>query len=167
LYEYTRAWQPVHPVKISLARTDCNVRNMRVLSDKDLVVTASYRIEINGIGEEFFFCFAFSHFDRLRRKIYGGPGGEVLPQPEESGEALHGHLKEDCFVSVAGVLGETTLTVPEIVDLEAGDLVMLNQNVGDDLELQVEGYTKFHGQTGAYKGKRAFQVKSIVPIVKC
>ncbi|MEK7703274.1 MAG: FliM/FliN family flagellar motor switch protein [Nitrospirota bacterium] len=162
LAEYRKAWQPVHPVAISLLRSDCNVRNMRVLSDKDLAVISRFRIEINNKAEEFFFCFAFSHFDRLRRKIYGGPGGEVAPQPEEAGDALYDHLTEGCTVSVAGVLGETTLTIPEIVDLEVGDLVMLNQNVHEDLALSVEGLPKFYGQTGAYKGKRAFQIQHIV-----
>ncbi|MEK7748095.1 MAG: FliM/FliN family flagellar motor switch protein [Nitrospirota bacterium] len=167
LHEFNKAWQPVHPVVLSLIRSDCNIRNMRVLADKDLVVTSRFRIEMNDKGEEFFFCFAFSHFDRLRRKIYGGPGGEIAPQPEAAGDALHNHLTEACYVSVAGVLGETTLTVPEIVDLEVGDLVMLNQNVHEDLALSVEGLPKFYGQTGAYKGKRAFQIQSIVETVSC
>jgi flagellar motor switch protein FliM len=162
LYEFEKAWQPIHKVRITLTRTDCNTRNMRVLSNKDLVVKSGFNLEINGVGEPFFFCFLFADFDSLRKKLYGGPGGEITKQPEESGMALKDHLTEGCFVEVAGCLGETVLTVPEIIDLAVGDLVMLNQNVNEDLELRVEGNTKFHGQPGAYKGKRAFEIRSIV-----
>jgi len=160
--EFERAWQPIHKVAISKIRTDCFVRNMKVSADKDLVVTSAYHLEIKGTGAEFFFCFPFAHFDRLRKKIYGGPGGEIAEQPEEDQTALKHHLTEGCSVSVSGCLGEAVLTVPEIVDLEVGDLIMLNQHVHEDLELRVEGNTKFLGQTGAYKGKRAFQIKSVV-----
>ena len=162
LYEFERAWQPIHRVAIAKIRTDCFARNMKVSADKDLVVTSSFHIDIQGAGAEFFFCFPFAHFDRLRKKLFGGPGGEIAKQPEEMGMALKNHLMEGCFVSVSGCLGEAVLTVPEIVELEAGDIVMLNQNTNEDLELRVEGLTKFHGQSGAYKGKRAFQIKSIV-----
>jgi flagellar motor switch protein FliM len=162
LHEFEKAWQPIHKVAISKIRTDCFVRNMKVSADKDLVVTTGFHLEIKGAGAEFFFCFPFAHFDRLRGKIFGGPGGEIAKQPEEMGMALKDHLTEGCFVNVLGCLGETVLTVPEIVGLGVGDMVMLNQNANEDLELRVEGTTKFHGQTGAYKGKRGFQIRSIV-----
>lgn len=164
-YEYEKAWQPIHKVVISQIRSDCFIRNMKVAAEKDLVVTSGFNLDIKGVSSEFFFCFPFAHFDRLRKTLYGGPGGEIAKQPEESGTALKSHLTDGCFVSVSGCLGETVLTVPEIVDLEVGDLVMLNQRTDEDLELKVEGITKFHGQTGAYKGKRAFQIRSIVPAV--
>jgi flagellar motor switch protein FliM len=162
LIEFEKAWQPIHKVTIEKMRTDCFVRNMKVSADKDLVVTSSFNLEIKGAGAEFFFCFPFAHFDRLRKTLFGGPGGEIAKQPEEMGIAIKDHLMEGCFVSVSGSLGEAVLTVPEIIALEKGDLVMLNQRVSSDLELRAEGLTKFHGQTGAYKGKRAFQIKSIV-----
>jgi len=162
LKEFEKAWQPIHQVEITKTRSDCFMRNMKVISDKDLVVTSGYYLEVAGKGAEFFFCFPFAHFDRLRQKMYGGPGGEIAKQPEADGTALKEHLTRGCFVNVSGCLGETVLTVPEVVNLEVGDLVMLNQRVSEDLELKVEGNTKFHGQPGAYKGKRAFQIKSIV-----
>ncbi|MBI3358252.1 MAG: FliM/FliN family flagellar motor switch protein [Nitrospirae bacterium] len=161
LCEFEKAWQPIHKVTISLTRTDCNTRNMRVLPDKDLIVKSGFHLEINGYGEEFFFCFPFAHFDRLRKKIFGGPGGEIAKQPEASGIALKNHLTEGCFVAVSACLGEAILTVPEIIDLAVGDVVMLDQNSNEDLKLRVEGSTKFYGQPGAYKGKRAFQIRSI------
>ena len=162
LREFEKAWQPIHKVAIAKIRTDCFVRNMKVSADKDLVVTSGFHLEIKGAGAEFFFCFPFAHFDSLRRKLFGGPGGEITKQPEEMGMALKNNLTEECFVSVSACLGEAVLTVPEIVSLAAGDLVMLNQNASEDLELRVEGITKFHGQTGSYKGKRAFQIKSVL-----
>lgn len=162
LSDFEKAWQPIHKVAIEKIRSDCFVRNMKVAADKDLVVTSGFHLDISGKGADFLFCFPFAHFDKLRTKIYGGPGGEIAKQPEEDGTALKDHLADGCYVDVLGCLGETVLTVPEVVELEVGDLVMLTQSTTENLELRVEGITKFHGQTGAYKGKRAFQIQSVV-----
>jgi flagellar motor switch protein FliM len=44
--------------------------------------------------------------------------------------------------------GETQVTIQEFLQLEEGDVVLLDTIVGEDMELLIEGYPKFHFQPG-------------------
>ncbi len=162
LSEFQKAWVPIRPVKISIIRTATGARTMRVLQDKDWVVTARFKVEIEGSGEEFFFCFPFSHLEPLREKLYGGPEGESEPQTGKWEPVLTHHVKEAGLANVVGLVGSTVLTAPEITRLEVDDIIMLDREVNQDMELLVENSPKFYGQPGIYKGKRAFQIRSVM-----
>ncbi len=161
LVSFQKAWAPVSPVKISLTRTASHPRTMRVLQDKDWTVTARFKLEIDSAGEEFFFCFPFASLEPLRAKLYGGPENEQAPDTRFQPLLTH-YIKESGRVNVVGSVGSSTLSAPEISKLEVGDIVMLDREASADMELQIEGCSKFLGKPGLYRGKNAFQIRSII-----
>ncbi len=163
LSEFQKAWDFVRPVKISMTRTDSTARTMRVLPDKDWVVTARLKLGFDESGQDFYFCFPFAHLEPLREKLYGGHEIQVIVRTDKSDAALKQHLIDSGYVTAAVLIGSAALTVPEVIRLEVGDVVQLDRKADADFELMFENISKFYGRPGTFEGKNAFQIKSLVP----
>ena len=59
-------------------------------------------------------------------------------------------------------LGRASIHVAELVNLQVGDIVVLNQRVTDPLYADVAGTTKFRGWPGRLGTRQAFQIGSLV-----
>jgi flagellar motor switch protein FliM len=88
------AWQPVYPVKLSFIRSDSSKKSMSILSEKDRMATAGFRLDIEGTGDEILLCFPATAFEPLREKLYGGPQTEAVVQTEKWEMGLKHHLMD-------------------------------------------------------------------------
>jgi len=61
-------------------------------------------------------------------------------------------------VEVVIELGQTHITGRQLLNLDIGDILLLNTDTEDLLEAEVEGVRKFYGLPGTVKGSKAFQV---------
>ena len=163
LAELQKAWDAVRPVKITLTRTDSTPRTMKVLPDKDWMVTARFKLNIEESGGDFFFCFPFADLEPLRKTLYGGPANKAAQKTTQGEASLKYHITELGMVTVSAIVGSAALTVPEINKLEVGDIIALDRSVNEPLELTVQNKPVFYGKPGTYKDKQAFQVQSVIP----
>lgn len=163
LAELQKAWETIRPLKITVLRTDSTVRTMKILPDKDWVVTARFKLTLEEAGEDFYLCFPFAHLEPLRETLYGGPANESIVRTPWIEATLRHHITETGIVNVSAVVGYAALTVPEIVKLEVGDIIALDRGMNEDLELNVENHPIFYGRPGTHKDKQAFQIQSVIP----
>ena len=75
--------------------------------------------------------------------------------------AMNGHIK-DASAEVIVKLGEAEMSVGDLVTLEAGDIVPLNQEASGEVSLTVEGVEKMKCLIGVYKGSRSVQITEIL-----
>ena len=55
-------------------------------------------------------------------------------------------------------LGDTEMTVGDLVALQPGDVIPLSQEVSGELSIEVEGAKKLLCLAGEYKGNKAVQI---------
>ena len=58
-------------------------------------------------------------------------------------------------------LGEAEMTVGDLVTLEKGDIIPLNQEASGEVTAEVQGVDKMKCLIGTYKGNRAVQVTHV------
>ena len=63
---------------------------------------------------------------------------------------------------MTGLLGETTLTLRELLELEEGDIVRTNIPISGEIQLQIGGKTRVWGRPGVSKGNMAVKVSRTV-----
>jgi flagellar motor switch protein FliM len=61
-------------------------------------------------------------------------------------------------VNVNVNLGESEITLNELMDLKVGDVISLNQDTTGEFDILVEGTPKFKGFYGIHHGSVAVQV---------
>jgi flagellar motor switch protein FliM len=71
--------------------------------------------------------------------------------------ALHKHiLRSDTSLSVN--LGKTEISVGDLLNLEKGDIIPLNQDATGEINILVEGVEKIRSLIGTHKGNKAIQI---------
>ena len=66
-------------------------------------------------------------------------------------------------VPVVGELGETELTLQELVNLRPGDVIPLRRRAKDELEVLVAGVPKFRARPGLVGRHSALKITSLIP----
>jgi flagellar motor switch protein FliM len=70
--------------------------------------------------------------------IYAPQAGKTAPQPGQSAKAMLAHMGGASVMATA-CLGSAVATVREIMDLEPGDIMLLQNRMGEPIELSVQG----------------------------
>ncbi len=155
-----RAWKPVFPIEISLSRTEINPQFAAVVSPSEVIVSTSFKLEMDGEGGDIYVGLPYPTIEPIREKLYGGFQSDQLDENAKWTERFARQLME-CSLAATAEVGSAELTVKDVKDLSVGDIIMLNRGVNDDFELKVEGLTIFRGQPGLHNGNVAIQVTSI------
>ena len=76
---------------------------------------------------------------------------------EQQREQITAHLKL-AEVGIRALLGETIITVNELLHLQPGDILTTKKSANAELILQVEDRNKFAGRLYQFKGARALRI---------
>ncbi|MHC4570547.1 MAG: FliM/FliN family flagellar motor switch protein [Planctomycetota bacterium] len=81
---------------------------------------------------------------------------------EDISKAILGHLQQ-MMVSITAQLASTVLSFEEIVNLQAGDILLLEKGIDETAELLVEGKTLFRGRPAKSAGRHAVVITEQCP----
>jgi flagellar motor switch protein FliM len=79
-------------------------------------------------------------------------------------QAMNEHIK-NTKANVIVRLGEAEMTLGDLLTLEAGDIIPLNQDASGEVTVTVEGVDKMKCLMGTFKGNRAVQITSVNEVV--
>ena len=152
------AWKPVHDVKIELSRSEINPQFAAIVPPSDVVVVITFEVELENAIGQMVVTLPYATIEPIRSKLYAAFQSERL----ELDHAWVSRFKERLMevpVNVEVILGHTQITGRQLLNLEVGDILLLDTDEDELLEAKVEGVPKFYGQPGFVKGNKAFQVK--------
>ena len=81
---------------------------------------------------------------------------EKEPDPESYQKISHHITKTE--VELKTILGESSISIKDFLNLQKNDVIVLNQPIDDPLKLFVNDELKFFVQPGKYKNKQAVQI---------
>ncbi|TAJ99491.1 MAG: flagellar motor switch protein FliM [Candidatus Manganitrophaceae bacterium] len=161
LDEFQKAWSPLYPFKPSLTRSETNPQFTKVMSPGERVIRISFKMQIEEEAREILLALPYRSMEPVFEKLVGGLDGTAREVDPEWAARLRSGVT-DCGVSVMAELGTAVLTIQQITQLAVGDVIVLEKRVDEELEMKVEGRSKFRGHPGLYRGKPAFQITSLV-----
>ncbi|MFW5731530.1 MAG: flagellar motor switch protein FliM [Desulfonatronovibrionaceae bacterium] len=151
------AWKPVHEVGIELSRSEVNPQFATIVPPSDVVVVVSFEVELENAIGSLVICLPYATIEPIRSKLYASYQSERL----EVDHAWLTRFKERLMeipVNVNITLGHSQITGRQLLNLERGDILVLDTDEEDLLKASVQGVIKFHGVPGFVKGNKAFQV---------
>jgi flagellar motor switch protein FliM len=152
-----QAWTPVHDVRIELQRMEINPQFASIVPPSDVVVVISMEVELENAIGSLIFCLPYSTIEPIRSKLYASFQSERL----EVDHAWLSRFKERLMeipVELVVPLGRTTLTGRQLLNLDIGDILLLDTDTDQSLEVKIQGVDKFYCLPGFVKANRAFQV---------
>lgn len=151
------SWQPVHEVHIEMVRTEVNPQFAAIVPPSDVVIVITFEVELENAIGSLIVCLPYATMEPIRSKLHASFQSERL----EVDHVWINRFKErlmDTPVEMVVRLGRTTITGRQLLNLEEGDIMLLDTDEDNLLEAEVEGVKKFYGLPGRVKGNKAFKV---------
>lgn len=157
LRDLDEAWAPVHKTDITFVRIEVNPQFVGLVPPSDVVISTTFEVELEHASGTVAVVVPYQTLEPIKEKLNAGfqPEGDRFEKVWTS--QLRHHLSEtqlNCRVN----LGETNLTVGDLVNLNIGDIIPLTQDADGELDLCVENTPKFKCRFGVSRGNRAIQV---------
>jgi flagellar motor switch protein FliM len=161
LIDLENAWHAVVPVKVEYVRSESNPQFAMVVTSSEIVVVVTLQVIVGETSRELYIVYPYTMLEPIKEKLYSGL---VSDQVDQNGEWSHRFRERlhDCPLPIAVRLGTATVTVKDVMNFSPGDVILLDQHPGDPLDCYVEGYHKFQGSPGIYKGNHACRVTKIL-----
>jgi flagellar motor switch protein FliM len=151
------AWRPVHEVNIELVRSEINPQFASIVPPSDVVVVISFEVELeNSIGS-MLLALPYATIEPIRSKLYAAFQSERLEVDHAWISRFRDRLMETP-VNMNVTLGNCELSGRQLLNLDVGDIILLDADEDDMLRAEVQGVLKFYGRPGVVKGNKAFQI---------
>lgn len=156
-----KAWTPLYPVKMNLLRMEINPRLVTIVPPEYQVVTMTLKVNVEETVGTMVFTVPFMTLDPLRDKLREGMQFDLMAIDPEWSDRLSSELLE-APMELAVELGNSNISLRELLDLTVGDTIMLDKPCTSELIVKVEGVQKYCAIPGIRHGNKAFQVSSIL-----
>jgi len=157
-----KAWRPVEPIKITLERSEINPQLAGIVSPSDVAMVMPFNVEIDRSNGLIILCIPYSTLQIIQAKLQASIQSATLEIDESSQRWIIDHIRE-AKVDVSVELGSTEITGRDLLNLQVGDIIRLDQDSDSELIVQVERMPKFKGFPRVIKGRKVIQFTARIP----
>jgi len=161
LGDIEKVWQPIIDLKTSYQRSEINPQFVHLVPPTDVVIVSNFEIEVEYSSGIISLCIPYSALEPVRERLQAGYQSEQL----DVDKTWINRFKSGLFASKVNVmahLGSTQVNAGEVVNLQKGDVIPLDQYATDPVSIFIEGVLKFRGRPVIYKGTQAIQISHII-----
>ena len=156
-------WSSVCEISPRLERIETNSQFAQIISPTEMIALVTLHIKIGDVEGLMNICLPYltleSVMDKLNTKFwYSNLQEHDDKQYTDAIEALISKAK----IPVKAVLGNSTISVDDFVNLQVGDIIRLDSGVNQDLNIFVGNIKKFTALPGAVGDNYAVRVTSVV-----
>lgn len=155
------AWAPVHKTEISFGRTEVNPQFVGVVPPSDVIISTTFEVELENASGTIALVIPYSTIEPIKNKLNASFQTEADRIDKEWTAKVEEHLR-NAEANMVVNLGQSTITVGDLVNLSVGDIIPLGQDSDGELDLLVEGVPKFKCFFGVSRGNRAVQVTRVM-----
>lgn len=155
------AWSNVMEIDFEYVGSEVNPSMANIVSPSEVVVVSTYHIELDGGGGDLHMTIPYSMVEPIREMLDAGVQSDV----DDVDERWINSLRQDIVgaqVPVNGKVAERTLSLRDIVDLKAGDIIPVD--MPDEFIMQANGVPIFSGKLGVVNDSLAVKIKE--PIIR-
>jgi flagellar motor switch protein FliM len=137
------AWENIISISSRMERIEMNPQFVQVVSPSEIVLLISIEVQFGNTAGIIQFCFPYLVLEPILDKFSAKYWFETTAM--EKGINYREELKkkiESVNLQLCAVLGDTSITVRELTQLQVGDVVMLNKRQGEALDVLVGGCTE-------------------------
>lgn len=153
-----KAWEPVLDIRLQHVTTEIDPQFVNLVTPTEVVVLSTFEIDLEGSGGELHFCFPYSMLEPIREMLGAGPQSDGSEKDERWSKTLQ-HDLQFAKVQLTADLLETDLTLKDILDLQAGDII--NVELPRELTLFGEDVPLFRCSYGTFDEHYAIKINEV------
>jgi flagellar motor switch protein FliM len=157
--EYQKSWEPIYPVQFEYVRSEMNTQFANIATPTEVVVTTTFNIELGAGGGDFHVCMPYAMIEPIRDLLYSSMQADRTEVDQRWINQLRAQV-QDAEVDLVANLGHAPITLGQIVNLKAGDVISLD--IPEAIVAEVDGIPLLECQYGINKGQYALKVNKIL-----
>jgi flagellar motor switch protein FliM len=151
------AWSHVFGVDFEYLNSEINPHFANIVSPTEIVVITTFHIELDGGGGDMHITMPYSMIEPLREMLDAGVQSDRVEHDERWLQSLREEI-EDADVELSAWLGNSRISLKELLNLKPGDVISTDFN--GKATLLAEDVPIFKGQFGASRGQQAVKLET-------
>lgn len=156
-------WSNVCEIRPKLERIETNSQYAQIVSPTEMIALVTLNIKIGDVEGLMNICLPYltleSVMDRLNAKFW-------YSNLQEKDETVYADTIEALIsraqIPIKAVLGNSSISVDDFINLQVGDIIRLDREVEDDLNIYVGNIKKFTAIPGATGSNYAVRITSVI-----
>jgi flagellar motor switch protein FliM len=149
------AWSHVYSIDVEYVNSEINPHFANIVSPTEIVVVTSFHVELDGGGGDLHVTMPYAMIEPLRELLDSGMQSDRVEHDERWLQSLKEEI-EDSEVELGALLGRSRITLAELVNLKAGDVIPCDF-LGRATVL-AEDIPIFRGTYGMSRGQQAVKL---------
>lgn len=158
----TQAWDNVIILTPTLEKIETNSQFAQIISPNETIALVTMNLSIGSIEGLINICIPHlvmePILEKLSTKLWFSSTKREATQVDK--ELLHKRIKST-YVSLNANLSSTKITIGDLINLQRGDVILLNGTINDEVFINVGTQLKFYGRPGANKNKVAVKITRV------
>lgn len=157
------AWSHVQRLDIEYVNSEINPHFANIVSPTEIVVITSFHVELDGGGGDIHITMPYAMIEPLRELLDAGVASDRVEHDERWVSALKEEI-EDADVELTTLLGRAKLTMRQLMDMKAGDILPCDFN--GRATIMAEDVPIFRGKFGVSNGQQAVQIEDRISRIR-
>lgn len=163
LKQLTTAWENIVDLELSVDSVESNPQLVQIVPPNEVVILVGFEVLLGKNRGMLNLCIPFNTIENYNSKLSrnGWVGyGKGKPTSETRGK-ITGSV-DAAPVDVVVTLARSRIRTSDLLDLSIGDVITTEKESQHPLELSIQDVPKFYTRPGAFKGKKAVQIESVI-----
>jgi flagellar motor switch protein FliM len=150
-----QAWLHIADIEVEYIQSEINPHFANIVSPSEIVVVTSFHVDLDGVGGELHVTMPYGMIEPLREILDSGMASDRVEKDERWMHTLREEI-EDAEVELTTLLGRTSVTLGELINLKPGDI--LSCDFTGRVLVLAEDIPMFRGGYGLSRGQQAVKV---------
>lgn len=152
------AWASVEKIGASFVRTEINPQFVGIVPPTDIVIASTFDVELENANGTITLVIPYATIEPIKQKLATGFQVESDQTDKKMWTAIIRSSLIETSVNAKVNLGQSEITLSELMELKVGDVIPLDQDTTGELDVLIEEVPKFKAFYGIHHGSVAVQV---------
>ena len=156
-------WKNVVEISPILERIETNPQFAQIISPSDMIAIVTLNIKIGEVAGLMNICLPYFTLENIMDKLNTKYWFSTMQDSNDEDYQEHiEYLIKRVEIPVKAILGNSSISVEDFMNLQLGDIIRLDSSVDSELTVYVGNIKKFTAVPGSSKDKYAVQVTSVI-----
>ncbi len=158
--DLSKSWQIIGDYTFQLDKFEADVDFVQITSQSESVLLIGFEVTIGDDSYMMNLCFATYAFDAILSKLSNQNLSSIRPikyQGTTAKNILTNHLK-NTYLTVSVEFGKSSISFQQLLQLKKGDVITLQNVIGEEVKISVEKKHLYNGITGVVNNHKAVKI---------
>ncbi|MEM1069633.1 MAG: flagellar motor switch protein FliM, partial [Planctomycetota bacterium] len=157
------SWENIAALELAIESVESNPQLVQIVPPNEVVILIGFEVLLGKNRGMLNLCIPFNTIESFNAKLSrNGWVGYSKARPNDETRRRITTSVDAAPVDVVVTLARSKIRTADLLDLSVGDIITTEKETNEPLELSVQEVPKFNARAGAFKGKKAVRIESMI-----